>query len=279
MAQRCSVLPVLMHIFQVPQITEAVMAAMGVQGPFVMIGSMDNGHERVLQYALDHPDNVVAIVPVSFSNYSEFVGPMTYYNIPQDEMVETAKQTAWQRLMIGDFSNFVGVSFGLIELLAKPSSVYVPADRALEATFLNLYNEKQWVTNSNFLYGMYVDPVEAGQFSPSLYYTHIQYLDPRVRVIGYAYGQTEDDIENNCAAQGKTDDACAYDKWIYNAEMEFNEESCSQTPNSKLIVCWPHGEQANGCPGEVNSAFFLDQYANIPWFAETLMDSLKDLAK
>jgi hypothetical protein len=48
------------------------MSAMGEEGPFIMIGSMDAGDVRAYQFALDHPDKVVAVVSASMSGVSEF---------------------------------------------------------------------------------------------------------------------------------------------------------------------------------------------------------------
>lgn len=41
------------------------MEAMGEEGPFVVMGSMDNAFDRALNYALFHEDKVKAVVPVT----------------------------------------------------------------------------------------------------------------------------------------------------------------------------------------------------------------------
>jgi hypothetical protein len=42
----------------------ALIAAMGEEGPFVLVGSMDGGAERVYAFALAHPELTAAIVPM-----------------------------------------------------------------------------------------------------------------------------------------------------------------------------------------------------------------------
>jgi hypothetical protein len=50
--------------------------------------------------------------------------------------------------------NFLLVSWGLIAAIVPTSQTYQPRERALEHLFLNILNEKQWLTNSNILAGL-----------------------------------------------------------------------------------------------------------------------------
>jgi hypothetical protein len=252
-----------------PFITQLVMDAMGEVGPFVMIGSMDNGHERIYQYALDHPSNVLALVPVSFANYTEATGPMAYYGTSAYDAETNVKKTMFSRMITGDIYNFLGVSFGIIELVLKPSLEYVPQELALESTFLNLYNEKQWVTNCKYLYNCYTDPHASGLFSSSLYWSRPD-LDPTIAIIGYALHRSTENIDSSCLAYSLSSDECSYQHWLYHAEMNFNEQVIARNPQrNKLVLCFNCSQDGNG--------FIMDQEYNIPWFANTMMQSLASL--
>ena len=50
---------------------------MNEPGPFIMIGSMDGGPDRVYQYALEHPHNVVAVVSAAISGGPSEVSAVT----------------------------------------------------------------------------------------------------------------------------------------------------------------------------------------------------------
>lgn len=62
------------------------MDALGETGPFVMMGSMDNAFDRALAFALEYPDLVKAVVPVTLL-VDEFQSWRDFYGKTNDEMV------------------------------------------------------------------------------------------------------------------------------------------------------------------------------------------------
>ena len=54
-------------------------------GPFVCIGSMDDGDGRCLKFCAEHPADCSAVVPVSFGGPTEFEGMGRYYNYSASE--------------------------------------------------------------------------------------------------------------------------------------------------------------------------------------------------
>jgi hypothetical protein len=252
-------------------ITEMVMEAMNEKGPFVMIGSMDDGHLRIYQYALDHPENVKAIIPVNFYNGTEYTDAMVVDGLSYEEALDMGKKTSFQRMIFGDIYNFFGVSFGIIELFIKPDPLYAPADRALENTFLNLYNEKQWVTNCHWLYNMYINPETQMRYN---IFTTKPDLDMSVPILGYVLGQNNDQLNQNCLDYGYTIDStsCENYKQKYYNQISFNEEVVARNPSSKLIIC-------DDCYAPYGNGFIINQYSNIPWFATTMMNELTESYK
>ena len=253
-------------------ITQAVMDAMGETGPFVMMGSMDGGHERIYRYALDHPESVRALVPVNFNNGTEFTDRIDAGLLaPGEEAEAYARDTLRRRMITGDIYNFLGVSFGLMEYFIPPNPLYVPAARAVESLFLNEYNEKQWVTNSHMLYTWVQDPVGTGQLGTSLYNTQPG-LSMDIPILGYALGQTDSSLNQLCTDSNYPLDSsdCALLHSTYTNNMHFNEAVVARNPRSKLIVCWD-------CYAPYNNGFIINQYSNIPWFTSSLMAELSRL--
>lgn len=62
---------------------------------------MDNGDERVYQYGLDHPDNVKAIIPVSFGGVPEFTSHKDFYGWSEEEALRNARMMLRMRMGAG----------------------------------------------------------------------------------------------------------------------------------------------------------------------------------
>ncbi len=133
-------------------VTKLVMAAMGEEGPFVMMGNMDGGDIRAYQFALDYPQKVVAVVPIVMSQVGEFTSYGSYYGWSEDKIIQNAKFTLASRASFANIINFFGVCWGVIAAISPPSVNYRPTKYAYESAFLNIYNERQWVTNTNIDY-------------------------------------------------------------------------------------------------------------------------------
>lgn len=255
-----------------PQITHQVIQAMGEPGPFLCIGSMDSGDERCYNYALQYPDNVKAVIPVSFSPYQEFTFYGNFYGLNSAEVTAVAKETLAQRLSAGNAINFFGVSWGVIAGIAT-SPAYVPHNLEYESDFLNLYNEKQWSTNCYYLYKGVLNPSGSlsgtSQFVGETVWASNPNLNASIPVIGYAFYQSEEYLQNQCIAYGYPPSSkdCSYLYYIYNTTFEFNKQVIARNPLSRLVVC-------TNCSGY---SFVMDQQDNIPWFAQTLMSNVGDI--
>ena len=135
------------------------MEALGEPGPFICLGSMDGGDERCLRYCSTNPSNCRAVVPVGFGAAREFQSYVDYYDGGHTKQLHTkqlelVKNTCAARKGAGNMINVLLVSWGLIAAIVPTSQTYQPRERALEHLFLNILNEKQWLTNSNILAGL-----------------------------------------------------------------------------------------------------------------------------
>jgi len=62
-----------------------------------------------------------------------------------------ASKTLAGRMTTGDIIRGFGAAWGVIPLFAPPPASYVPAAHARESIFLNIWNEKQWTTQTAML--------------------------------------------------------------------------------------------------------------------------------
>lgn len=240
------------------------MQAVGEEGPFIMMGNMDYGDERAYQFALDHPDRVLAVVPVGFGPTTEMQGLANFYNWTYDEQVEKSKATQYRRMQTGNFVNFFLVSFGIADYFFKVGD-YQPSDRGYESHFLNLYNEKQWTTENTILRQASV----SGSFTGyTLWYRNTS-LSPDIPVYGFNLFRTDEEIYQGCEAAGylRNSSQCQYNLYSYHTEINFDEEVCQRNKNGGRLIL------AHNCSQCMGSGFFVDQYDHIDWFAEALIEA------
>jgi hypothetical protein len=249
-----------------PYITSLVLAAMKEPGPFIMIGSMDSGDVRAYQYALDNPANVVAVVPVVMSGVSEFTTLGRFKGWTDNQVISYAKSTLYSRLTIGNVINFFGVSWGLIAAFAPPSAGYVPQSKAYESIFLNIYNERQWITNCNYLYEGYLNP-GSDFVGESIWITNPN-LSQDIPVIAFDQFLSPADISKLCAS-GSSED-CQLQSFTYNLTISTYHTVMARNPKNRLNLC-------TTCNATLGNSFVVDQEGNIPWFADTLMKQVGDI--
>lgn len=255
-------------------ITAQVMEAMNEPGPFICLGSMDDGDIRCLKYCLTKPSNCKAIVPVSFGAQPEFQLYTDYYGGSVADQVAMAKAVMSSRMAYGNVINFFAVSWGLIASFI-PAGDYEPADQAYESHFLNVMNEKQWSTNTNFLYQATVDPYSVMSVVGQSYWDspEAKTLPASVPIFGFTLGQTADQINQQCKLYdyplGSKD--CNFLYYTYNTTMTNDLAIVARNPASKLFVCWDECKSANG------NGFLLDQNSMVPWFAQTLWGAIQNI--
>lgn len=115
-------------------------------------------------------ETVLAVVAVSnVAPAGEFRLRAEYLRQTDDEMLAHARSVLTQRLLRGNVINFFGVQWGLMSHFVSPDPHYVPAGRAAESLFLNLYTEKQWTTNCGMLQRQLTDPIGTGVANASLW--------------------------------------------------------------------------------------------------------------
>lgn len=148
---------------------------------------------------------------------------------------------------------------------------YQPQSRVKEHLFLNLWNEKQWATNTNVLYKGVQDPTFNNIFlGTSLWFRNTS-LSSSIPVYGFTLGQSHNDILKQCSDWGVKPgtEGCEYLFYAYNTTMANDQEIVARNPNSQLYVCWNCTTGGNG--------FVINQNSNIPWFADTLMGAVGHL--
>ena len=137
-----------------PDVTTAIMAAMGETGPFIMLGVMDSGPARIYSYALAHPAAVRTLIPMIYGP-PEFLTIAAYRGWDMTRAAAEAKPVLAQRLGLCDLVRGIAVQWGLLPLFAPLDANYTGglgvADTQAEKMFLNLYNEKQWSMQCAYL--------------------------------------------------------------------------------------------------------------------------------
>jgi len=133
-------------------ILDELMTAANEAPPFILLGTMDGGPERIYDYALKHPEKVTSLIVIDYSP-----GPpeMEVYRIIRDytaaEAQAYAVETIQGRYFTGNVVRGIAVQWGLMSQFAPPGTTYLPAALQDEKLFLNIYNEKQWQTQMVYL--------------------------------------------------------------------------------------------------------------------------------
>ncbi len=254
-----------------PQITELVMEAMGETGPFVMMGNMDGGDMRAYQFALDHPDKVVAVVPVVMSQVGEFTAYGTYFDWSDDKINQYAKYMLSSRVLFANIINFFGVCWGLISVIVPPSADYRPKKYAYESTFLNIYNERQWVTNTNIIYAASKDPQASNYLfvGESVWLTNSS-LSSAIPVLSYDLYVSDKDLYDTCDSMqfSHSSSDCQFYFYLYNQTISNYNAIIARNPSKNtLTLC-------TNCTTPGNNAFLIDQDTNIEWFVDSLMQQI-----
>jgi len=253
-----------------PLITKLVISAMNEPGPFICLGSMDDGDQRCNIFCSDNPTMCSAVVPVSFGSPAEFQLYCNYYGCSYDEQVALTKQTCLERMTFGNIINFFGVSWGLVKsIITNPS--YVPSTLAHQSLFLNVLNEKQWSTNSAILYECSKDPLSSlGWIGNSSWFDSSYSLSQNIPVFGFTLGMTTEQLNEQCSNYGYALNSqdCSYLFYTYNYIISLDKAIIARNPLSQLTICYDECVAANG------NGFLINQESMIPWFADTLFGIL-----
>ena len=214
----------------------ALITAMGERGPFVLVGSMDGGAERIYAFALAHPELTAALVPMQYG-VAEFTGWAAARGLaPADPAVlkYAAAQIA-ARVGFCDAIRFLGTSWGLVPLFAPRSPRFVPLELQDECHFLNLFHEGQWDMQCRLLAAQVARP--ASIMAPSLWQTN-RSLARAIPVL--SVGNFPADA---CAASGAApgSEDCAVQRLTYAINADFMRNMSAMTPRSAFV---------NGCASD-----------------------------
>ena len=245
-----------------PALLDQVVAALGEPGPFLVVGTMDGGAERIYEYALAHPSDVAALLPISYG-LGEFPAYQAVRNLSDDDAQSYAAATLAGRRAFGNVILAMGVQWGLMGLFVGPTASFVPADRQAEKLFLNLFTDKQWTTQVNVLASQVADPTIV--CAPSLWAAnrtlaaHIPVIDffnrPNMTARCIQYGYAADSVD------------CGYLVSEDALSLAFNEAMVSMTANSELIPC-------DDCEGD---GAYLSGNDNLPWLVENIMRTVGNI--
>ena len=217
-------------------VTCALMDAMGEDGPFVMLGTMDDGPARIYEFALQRPEKVHALVPMQYGP-PEFMTLAAYRGWDASTAASVAVTTLTSRLALCDVIRGLAVQWGLMPLFVPLDANYTLAATQGEKLFLNLYTEKQWTTQCFYLYEQISNP-HTLLLSPDIW-TRNRTLAPSIPVFAL---ENAPPIESQCAAAGfpLNSDDCNLLNFTTVAGHQFMLNMTTMTPGSMLLA-YPGG--------------------------------------
>lgn len=249
-----------------------VMHAMGEDGPIICLGSMDGGHNRCYEYALDHPERVKAVVAVGgVAPFNEFDAKVDFYGDPYADALANCRSVNGARKGLSNVYGFFAVGWGLITVVI-PAGAYQPAARAYEMHFLNLFNEKQWQTQAVLLGRAQASPTCDGWMDPSPFEARPD-LDASIPVVIFQLARTQAQLDKTCSDWGYSLGSrdCDFIRWQYTTTMNFTQAIADRNPGkSRFVLC-------TDC--DADSGFYLNQGNDIPWFVDNMIDAVGNITK
>jgi pimeloyl-ACP methyl ester carboxylesterase len=235
-----------------PDVTAQLIEEMREPGPFILVGTMDGGPDRIYQYALEHPENSAALIPISWGA-NEWFGYQQYNQWSYDHIKNYAQAQVAGRRALGDVIRAIAVQWGIMPLFV-PSSEFTPPNMQYESEFLNLFNEKQWTTQVQYLSDQVANPDTI--LTPDLWVTDTS-LQSSIPVFVFANNVS---VAQQCSdSQYPPDsDNCKILAQQNQLNINLNQAMASMTPGSRVIMC-------QDCQGQ------LSQNANIPWIVQHIL--------
>lgn len=233
----------------------AALMSEGEPGPFILLGDMDGGPDRIYEYALSQPANVKALIPMQYC-IPEMTTYQLFHNWTYSQTRSYARETLMQRRTAGDIIRGFGAMWGLIPLFAPVPTSYVPAEYARESIFLNIWNEKQWTTQVLYLQQQVNNPDLAMQ--PDIWTTN-RNLDPNIPVFALL---APGNATTTCARfnWAPDDERCRYQAAVNGYCLSFMQSLTTMTAGSSLHLC-------EGC----SSDDWLGTASTIPWVVSTVL--------
>lgn len=213
------------------RLISALISQMGEPGPFVFIGSMDGGAERIYKMGLERPDLVRALVPMQYGA-PEFASTAVYFNYSQAQAEDFAVISLTPRLSFCDIIRFLGVQWGLVGLFVPSDPNFVPKDRQGEKNFLNLFHEGQWDMQCRILSSQVNNPSFA--LKPSLWSSN-RSLSAHIPVL--AIDNPGPDPCTGDGAPSPGTDACNIIRLSKTMNTAFMKSMTTMTINSTFVQC------------------------------------------
>lgn len=242
-----------------PMILDQVLTAINEPPPYVLVGTMDGGPDRMYQYALAFPANVKALVSIDYAP-----GPpeMAQYQIVRNyttaQAQDYASTTIAGRYALGNLIRGAGVQWGLMSALAPPTTTFVPADRQMEKIFLNLCNEKQWQTQVLVLAYQLSNITLLFQYDT---WGTRHTLSPSIPVL-WLYNNLN--MTRVCVQNNYTPEQCSEASAIQQLTFTYIQQATNMTVGSKII-------QYN------DATDLLSQGQYIPWTMQQIFTNLAAL--
>jgi hypothetical protein len=185
----------------------------------------------------------------------EWTAPQRVYGWDAQATLSNVRATLSGRLMLGNLIRGLIVQWGLIGFFLPPNPNYVPQKDVGESHFLNLFNEKQWTTQSLVLQAQVDDPSLVLQ--PDVWVAN-RTLSPTIPVFVVSAPQNATD---SCVRQKLALDSneCKVMQLQAQLDEQFNAAMASITPGGTVARC-------NFCNG------FVVDNPNLPWLVDTIMD-------
>jgi len=205
-------------------------------GPYIFIGTMDDGPSRIYTIALEKPEKVISLVPLQYSA-GEFINLMNYHKWTPQETAPVTSATLAGRRDLGDVIRFLAVQWGFMPLFVggSGSDTYIPANLEPEKNFLNLYHEGQWDMQVRILESQVLDPINT-VLVPTNWESN-RSLNKNIPVL--ALGNSPTNLNEACeeAEYPLDSDDCLYYQYSILQDQEYMYNMTIMSDNSVYINC------------------------------------------
>ena len=240
-----------------PSQMRALMAALNEPGPFVLVGTMDGGAERIYDFALMYPALTAALVPMQYGP-PEFDAYAAFHGMAADDarVVAYAQAQIASRLAFCDVIRLLGTSWGLVSFFAPHNPRFVPASEQDACRFLNLFHEGQWDMQCRMLAAQVRAPetiVTRGRWQAD------RSLSPTIPVLAIGNFYTDP-----CAANRVAGDDCALLELAQAMSAAFMRNMTTMSAGSAFI---------NACANDADAVCedWLGSGATVPFVTQAVL--------
>jgi hypothetical protein len=240
-----------------PLILDRIVREISEPGPFVILGTMDGGPNRILELSLSSlRPSIQGLVVLDYNpGPSEMEMYRILNNLTLSEALPFAISSIQSRHRLGQIIAAIVVQWGLMGVFAPPSAPVVAGDAQMEKLFLNIYNEKQWQTQILYLAEQLANPPSL--FSYDNWSTqNLSQLPP----VLWFYNNINITLQE-CEKQQNTAQQCAQNQLQNEIYLQNVQSIVNTVPGSKLFVT----QNAKG---------FLSEGENIPGTVSNILANI-----